>query len=327
MEPSNCGEYFSKRFQERTFYGIFPCANLVVSGPIIIIIHGYTGNAQNSLNHFAPHLQLYGFAGFALQGYKRSWNGIDCCGEAMENNLDDVQIILDFIDYLKESYNDVLSDIAYLIGHSNGAFLSSQIILTHPNRIQGAVLSSGHVYEFPKTEPGKTEILWLHSIDDEAVQYDGCCESILCCCNISHDTCVSVPMIVDKWYKKKNCINKLITEEKDDYTCQEGIGCKFGSIKLCSFDNAFPNAHSGMMKNKVTLNMTVNFIHNSYFALTAVTKSSTKTIVYSFFIILLGSIIFAYWRQNRQSNTNAQARPNIQNYQLTSQDDSPQSSN
>ena len=72
----------------------------------------------------------------------------------MENNLDDVQIILDFIDYLQETFKDVLSDTGYLIGHSNGAFLSSQIILTNPNRIQGAVLFAGHVYEFPETEPG-----------------------------------------------------------------------------------------------------------------------------------------------------------------------------
>ena len=80
MGTSDCGEYFRNQFKERNFYGIFPCKNLVVPGPLIIILHGYRGSAKNKLQLHGPRLQLHGFAGFALEGYEKSWNGIDCCG-------------------------------------------------------------------------------------------------------------------------------------------------------------------------------------------------------------------------------------------------------
>jgi polyhydroxybutyrate depolymerase len=157
---------------------------------LVIVLHGGMGNAQrieserseNGLNMDSVAAQN-GFIVAYLNGTpvtrflgadKLGWNaGGGCCGQAAENNIDDVSYITSAIGYLVGKYGIDRSRI-YGMGHSNGAMMT-QRLMCETNLYAAEVAISGPLNLETGNCPaarGK-RILAIHGADDENVPIAG----------------------------------------------------------------------------------------------------------------------------------------------------------
>ena len=168
------------------------------------------------------------------EGIQSSFNGRDCCGYALENDIDDIAFIKYIQSSLSEEYTFIqATDYSYAVGWSNGGFM-----VMHAATLFRAISPiSGHVYDIESSlkkggtfcvdnicvdAPIKGKGLFMHNgVDDTFVQPTGCCSDPTmpkCCCNIvAGDTCVPVNTVARNWAKEVNgCEEVAVDDEKED---------------------------------------------------------------------------------------------------------------
>jgi polyhydroxybutyrate depolymerase len=141
---------------------------------VLFAIHPFGSTALEFLN--ATHLaDVFGAAGWvtiAPEGINRSFNGGDCCGEAVRAKLDDVGLFLAIVDDLRE-HACIEDERLYLTGFSNGGFMSQAFACRHPERV-GAIASVGAVLGVRPCEPKEpVSVLLVNGIGDNVIPPDG----------------------------------------------------------------------------------------------------------------------------------------------------------
>ncbi|KAL7526669.1 hypothetical protein ACHAWF_001870 [Thalassiosira exigua] len=171
--------------RSRTFYAYFPpklCdADGRLDGPlrIILAVHGYTGRPRQELTKWRSAAVALDAVILAPEGTgeKLGWNAVHCCGDPVDEGIDDVDFVLNgavgvFLREMNERRNEKsendsghenASMIANVIatGFSNGGFLSSLLGLqkaeARPPWLAGVVPAGGYQYD---------EDLYLGSTDE-----------------------------------------------------------------------------------------------------------------------------------------------------------------
>jgi polyhydroxybutyrate depolymerase len=150
--------------------------------PLIVLLHGYTssGPQQDSYMGFSKLADKYGFLFVAPDGNKepggnqsRFWNASPACCDFFATEVDDSAYVQDIIDAVKKDYN-IDANRIYLIGHSNGGFLSYRAAYDHSNTIAAIASLAGanHVEERdPPVSP--VHILQIHGTADGTIAYEG----------------------------------------------------------------------------------------------------------------------------------------------------------
>ncbi|OYT27445.1 MAG: hypothetical protein B6U97_01610 [Candidatus Altiarchaeales archaeon ex4484_96] len=126
--------------------------------PLVLAIHGGAGNAEDSIRYFQLNnlSDQEGFfvvypegTGPQIMGrVYGSWNGGNCCGPALDNNVDDVGFIRELIDRITDDYN-IDEERIYATGMSNGAIMSYALACHLSDKIAAIapVGSIGHYRE------------------------------------------------------------------------------------------------------------------------------------------------------------------------------------
>lgn len=100
--------------------------------PLIVLLHGYTssGAMQDNYMGFSKLADQYGFLLVAPDGNRepggdqnRFWNASDACCDFFSTEVDDSAYIADIIKEVKSKFT-VDNNRIYLVGHSNGGFMS-----------------------------------------------------------------------------------------------------------------------------------------------------------------------------------------------------------
>lgn len=149
--------------------------------PLVVLLHGYgvDGEIQNLYFKFREAADANGMLAVYPDGTENSdgerfWNATSACCAPAGSEVDDSAYILDVIDTVKADYS-VDPERVYLVGHSNGGFMSFRMACDHADVIAAIVSLAGSTPVAPDecspSEPVAT--LQIHGTADDTILYDG----------------------------------------------------------------------------------------------------------------------------------------------------------
>lgn len=201
--------------------------------PVMLNFHGYTSNAgqQIALSGMNDKSDEEGFIAVHGEGWgsAQSWNGGQCCGAAMEENLDDVGLVRAIIDDLA-SRACIDRERIYATGMSNGGFLSHRLACEAGDVI-AAIAPVAGVLGIPEedcTPPRAVPVMHFHGTNDTLVPYGGS----------SFSGFPSVPDTMMGWAERNGCTaGPDETYDMGNSHCETWSGCTGGvSVTLCTVE-------------------------------------------------------------------------------------------
>jgi polyhydroxybutyrate depolymerase len=148
--------------------------------PVVIAFHGGGGEAAGfkryaGLDAVADRegaLVVYPNGTGPLRRRLLTWNAGECCGYAMNQNVDDVGFAIAVLDDLARR-TVVDARRTYATGHSNGAMMSYRLGAERADRI-AAIAPVAGAYDLERFAPGRpVAVLHIHSVDDPRALYAG----------------------------------------------------------------------------------------------------------------------------------------------------------
>ena len=150
--------------------------------PLIVLLHGYTstGAGQDSYMGFSAIADTYGFLLVSPDGDKeaggdenRFWNASSACCNFYQSDVDDSAYVLSIINEIKADFN-VDPNRVYLIGHSNGGFMSYRAAYDHSETIAAVASLAGASHIDMRSAPeNPVHILQIHGTGDGTIAYEG----------------------------------------------------------------------------------------------------------------------------------------------------------
>lgn len=202
--------------------------------PLIILLHGYTssGRSQDSYFQVSDLADDYGFLFAAPDGVRepsgdenRFWNASDACCNFFGLEVDDSGYIRSIIDEMKQRYN-VDENRVFLIGHSNGGFMSFRMAYEHSDAVAAiASLAGANHMEQREAPENPVHILQIHGTNDETIGYQGG--------DIQDNRYPSALQSVRRWASYNGC-------------SQNGVG-----RELRDLEASLPGHESGVLKFEV----------------------------------------------------------------------------
>lgn len=195
--------------------------------PLIISLHGYGGNSQiqNYYIRLGRYNNQFGFVFAAPNGIKNEegkqfWNASNFCCDFDDTEIDDVSYVEKLIGRIASSPEVGKIDLSrvYLIGYSNGAFLTSKIACESELPIAGIVTISGtsdlrgdnqellDPTSLNCSHSRSLKVLHIHGTDDETIRYNGFDNG-----KTAH---VSAEDQINKWAIHNNCDEEMIKSSR-----------------------------------------------------------------------------------------------------------------
>jgi polyhydroxybutyrate depolymerase len=153
-----------------------------VPTPLIVALHGYTGSGEGTDRYMglSAIADDYDFLLVKPNGRREPegdanpyWNASVACCNFYDVETDDVAYIKSVIDEMKSRYN-VDPTRVYLIGHSNGGFMSYRMAREHPETIAAIASLAGAIDAGPSEPPASpVHVLQIHGTADATIQYRG----------------------------------------------------------------------------------------------------------------------------------------------------------
>ena len=173
--------------------------------PLVIVLHGYTssGGGQDAYLGVSERRNDFGFIALAPDGTRnpqrqRFWNATSACCDFWNSGVDDVSYIVGLIDEAVERLN-VDPDRVYLIGHSNGGFMSNRIACDAADKVTAIfnIAGSGFSNE-TRCEPSESVgYIQAHGTNDTVIRYPGG--------TIQGGAYPSAGDLVDRWKERNGC--------------------------------------------------------------------------------------------------------------------------
>jgi polyhydroxybutyrate depolymerase len=175
-------------FDPAPFGGDRPAQLYVPSGysdatatPLLVLLHGYSasGAVQDLYLGLRQHAESRGFLyifpdGTVDKAGNHFWNATDACCDFDGTHVDDSSYVSALIKEVGTRYK-VDPKRVFLVGHSNGAFMSYRMSCDHADQIAAMVGIAGATW----LDPGKCKpaapvaVLQVHGTADTEVLYDG----------------------------------------------------------------------------------------------------------------------------------------------------------
>jgi polyhydroxybutyrate depolymerase len=187
--------------------------------PLVIVLHGGGGNAPGAvrMTGFSEKADKEGFVVVYPNGSGRlknrllTWNSGNCCGYALDKNVDDVGFIGALIDELVKT-RAIDSKRVYVTGMSNGGMMTYRLACELSDKIAAAAPVAGalNLENCQPTHP--VSMVIFHGTADEHVLYDG--GEPLQKADTHRRVDKSVSYAVAFWVKHNGCSETPQREEK-----------------------------------------------------------------------------------------------------------------
>jgi polyhydroxybutyrate depolymerase len=173
--------------------------------PLVVVLHGLGANGAIEAGYLnlAPATDARGMLLAVVDGITdpvgiRFWNATDACCAAEHANVDDST-------YLRAVVADVASryridpNRVFLIGHSNGGFMSYRMACDHASVIAGIVSLEAATWNDPgRCRPTESvAVLEIHGTSDETIRYRGG--------TMNHRRYPSATRTVQTWARNNGC--------------------------------------------------------------------------------------------------------------------------
>jgi len=152
-----------------------------VATPLIVLLHGYSmsGPRVDDYMGMSAIADDYGFLLVAPDGTReaggsenRFWNASIACCNFYQSEVNDVGYIMSIIEEMKTRYN-VDSNRIYLVGHSNGGFMSYRMAYEHPETIAAIASLAGADHSERQGPDAPVHVLQIHGTADGTIGYRG----------------------------------------------------------------------------------------------------------------------------------------------------------
>lgn len=149
--------------------------------PLVVLLHGYTSNGDLQERYFrlTPESDRRGFIyvhpdGTVDRQKNRFWNATDACCDLYGAGVDDSAYLREVIDTIRAQYR-VDAKRIYLIGHSNGAFMSFRMACDHAGTIAAIATLNGATWNDITRCPAAfpVSVLAIHSTADQTIAFAG----------------------------------------------------------------------------------------------------------------------------------------------------------
>lgn len=149
--------------------------------PLVILLHGYaaTGAIQEAYFQLQPLAESRGFLYVHPDGLtdvrnNHFWNATDACCDLGGNGVDDVAYLTAVIDKVEADYS-VDPKRIYLVGHSNGGFMSYRMACERSDLVAAIASVAGATFADPATcKPSSpVSVLQVHGTSDGTISYTG----------------------------------------------------------------------------------------------------------------------------------------------------------
>jgi poly(3-hydroxybutyrate) depolymerase len=203
--------------------------------PMLIALHGYGSNATSFEAYFqlgevtkTSGVLLVVPQGTTNPGGSNFWNATDGCCNVYNSPVDDVAYLSELIEEAQLYFN-VDPKRIYLVGHSNGGFMSYRMACDRSDLIAGIVNFAGATWSDPADcgNPDPVAILHVHGVFDAVIPYNGLIS------NEGNPNKETPPV--------GECLKGQCTDHFE--ACQDDAGCKsyYNCLGACSQQ---PNADS-----------------------------------------------------------------------------------
>lgn len=149
--------------------------------PLLIMLHGYNSDAatHEAYFQFAPLADtktfLYAYPDGSLDFiFKRGWNATDACCFFQPQKPDDLGYLKAVLDDVQAKYN-VDPKRVFVLGHSNGGFMTNRLACELSPRIAAIVSMAGAVWKDPLAcaTSSPVAMLQVHAENDPSIDYNG----------------------------------------------------------------------------------------------------------------------------------------------------------
>ena len=148
--------------------------------PLVFVIHGGGGNTEGTpkLTGMSEKADKEGFIAVYpygtgwLKDRLLTWNTGNCCGYAMNNNVDDVSFFRAMLDNLEKTYA-IDSKRIYATGISNGAMMSYRLACEFSDKFAAIAPVAGAMNIDDPKPTSPISVIIFHGTDDEHVLYQG----------------------------------------------------------------------------------------------------------------------------------------------------------
>ncbi|MEO6419470.1 MAG: PHB depolymerase family esterase [Polyangiaceae bacterium] len=152
-----------------------------VPAPLVLMLHGYSATAaiEEGYLKFTAQSDARGFLYATPEGRADSmgnhyWNATDACCDFDATHVDDSTYLSNVIKQIEAQYS-VDPKKVFLIGHSNGGFMSYRMACDHGDQIAAIASLAGAMYSDVTKCAAKqpVSILEIHGTADTTIAYGG----------------------------------------------------------------------------------------------------------------------------------------------------------
>lgn len=149
--------------------------------PLVLLLHGYgaSGDIQEGYFGLQPLAEERGFLYVHPDGTvdgsgRPFWNATDACCDEFAARTDDSQYLFDVIEQVEANYR-VDTERIFIVGHSNGGFMSYRMACDHADIIAAIVSVAGATLaDTSRCAPSNpVSVLEIHGAADPVIAYNG----------------------------------------------------------------------------------------------------------------------------------------------------------
>lgn len=237
--------------------------------PLVIVLHGggqkggemiEEPSRMNETADANSFLVAYPTGAVAGKWGGYTWNGGDCCGAAMESNVDDVSAIGSLIDGLT-SGGCVDTKRVYVTGVSNGGIMSYRLACDLSDKIAAAAPIAGSLMDTTCTPNRPVSMYIMHGTADSFINYEGGENWKR---SGARRPFLSVKESEDRWLRIDRCPSEpKISFKRGDTTCMTHDGCGEGTaVTVCTIQGGGHAWPGGQQKLKFLIGKTTQDISN-----------------------------------------------------------------
>lgn len=149
--------------------------------PLVVLLHGYTASGEVQLAYFglaeaaSERGMLVVYPDGTIDGIgNQFWNATDACCDLSGTGVDDVGYLTALLDDVSDRCR-VDPDRVYMVGHSNGGFMSHRMACDRADRVAAIASLAGATWADPaECQPSEpVSILQVHGDADATIRYEG----------------------------------------------------------------------------------------------------------------------------------------------------------